>query len=101
MRYAVHLIILCVGLIALDGHAEVASPEEKAFIDRNMGKLINLDPTAVTGEALEKVFGATFYVVKVSVGAGGGTTTLVAARVGDNLADVSLPSATADFPALK
>jgi len=89
------------GLIAMVGRAQVAPPEEKSFVDRNMGKLIKLDPTPVTGEALEKVFSATFYMVKVSVGAGGGTTMLVAARVGDNLADVSLPTAAADLPALK
>ena len=101
MRYAMHLVVLCVGLVALVGRAQEATVEERAFIDKNIGKLIKLDPAPVTGEALEKVFGATFYVVKVSLGNSGGTAMLVATRVGDNLSDVSMPGATVDMPALK
>jgi len=99
MRYAIHLVVLCVVLVALVGRAQVAPSEEKAFIDRNVGNLIKLDPTPVSGDALEKVFAAKFYMVKVTAGAG--TTMLVAARIATTLPDATLPAATADFPALK
>ena len=100
MRYGMFLIVLCVGLIAIAGRAQVATPQEKSFIDANIGKLIKVDPTPVKGEELEKVFHATFYMVKVNVGNSGTTDMLVAARVADNLSDVSLPGGTADMPAL-
>ena len=101
MRYVMHLIVLCVGLIAIAGRAQDATAEEKGFLDANVGKLIKLDPSPVKGEELEKVFHATFYLVKAKLGNSGGTTMLVAARVGDNLSDVSLPGATTDMPGLK
>jgi hypothetical protein len=100
MRYVMFFIVLCVGLIALAGRAQVATPQEKAFIDANLGKLIKVDPTPVQGEELAKVFHATFYMVKVSMGNTGTSEMLVAARVGDDLSDVSLPGGTADMPAL-
>ena len=101
MRYVILLVVLCVGLIAITGRAQEATAEEKAFFDKNIGKLIKIEPTPVTGGALAKVFDAKFYVVKVSVGGNGGATTLVAARVGDNLLEVSMPGSTADMPVLK
>jgi len=85
-----------------DIHGNVAALlVEKAFIDANIGKLITLDPTPVTGEALEKVFHATFYMVKANMGNSGVMNMLVVARSGDHVSDVSLPGATADMPALK
>src|SRR3954464_5735348 len=101
MRYALQPVVLCVGLMTLVARAQVAPPEEKAFLEKNIDKLVKLDPAPVTGDALEKVFDAKFYMVKVTAGAGGEATTLVAARVGDNLSDVSMPIAAADLPALK
>jgi hypothetical protein len=75
--------------------------EDRAFFDKNIGKLVKLEPTPMMGGALEKVFGARFFTVNVGVAGEAVVKTLVAAKVGDNLSDVSMPGATADMPALK
>ena len=101
MRYAWLLIVLCLGLFTLAVRAEDATAEEKAFFDKNVGKLVKLEPTPMNGEALTKVFTAKFFAVKVSMGDDGGTTTLTVARKGNDLSVVSTPSTTADMPSLK
>ena len=81
MRYTWLWVVGCVGLVltALVGRGAQVTAEEKAFFDKNIGKLVQVEPTPVTGEALEKVFaaGAKFYTVKVSVGGGSGVTRMV------------------------
>jgi hypothetical protein len=101
MRYPVLLVVLCLSLVVRVGRAQDATPEEKAFFDRNVGKLVHIEPTPIPGEALEKVFGAKFYKVKVSMGDNGNAPLLVAARMGDSLFQVSMPDAPADMTALR
>ena len=101
MRYAMTLVVLCLGLVVLVGRAQEATADDKAFFAQNIGQLIKLEPTPITGEALAKVFAAKFYTVKVKMGENGDPATLVAARLGDTLSEVSLPEKTADMPALK
>jgi hypothetical protein len=101
MRHALLLVVLCLGFCTLAARAQEATAEEKSFFDKNVGKLVKLEPTPLTGEALAKVFTAKFYSVKVSMGDDGGMTTLTAARKGNDLAQVSTPGTTADMPALK
>src|ERR1043166_2698573 len=105
MRYTWLWVVGCVGLVltALVGRGEQVTAEEKAFFDKNVGKLVQVEPTPVTGEALEKVFaaGAKFYTVKVAMGGASGAAMLVAARVGETLLDVTMPEAAADMAGLK
>src|ERR1043165_2146577 len=70
MRRLLALLVSCVILTALIARAQVTPPEEKAFLDRNIGKLVKLDPTPIIGEPLDKVFAAKFYNVKVNIGGG-------------------------------
>jgi hypothetical protein len=101
MRYALALVVLCLSALTLAARGQQATPEVTAFFEKNLGKLIKVEPAPITGEALAKVFAAEFYRVKVSTGDDGDAKLLVAARAGDKLSQVSLPGATADMPALK
>jgi hypothetical protein len=101
MRSTLTIVALCLGMVAQVGRAAEATAEEKAFFEKNMGKLIKLEPTPMTGDALGKVFTAKFYLVKMSIGEEGALTTLVVARSGNNLAQVTTPGTTAEVPALK
>lgn len=101
MRHALLLAVLCLGFFTLAARAEDATAEEKAFFEKNVTKLIQLDPTPMTGEALAKVFIAKFYSVKVSMGEDGAMTTLTVARKGNDMSQVSTPGSTADMPELK
>jgi hypothetical protein len=101
MRYAVLVIVVCLGLAARIGRAQEATAEDKAFFAANIGKLIQLEPTPISGDALEKVFHARFFTVKVNAGGAEGVKTLVAARAGDDLKDVTLPDRAANMAALQ
>jgi hypothetical protein len=101
MRNALLLVVLCLGLFTLAARAQDATAEEKSFFEKNVGKLVKLEPTPMNGEALAKVFAAKFYSVKVSMGDDGGMTTLTVARKGNELSVVSTPGTTADMPGLK
>src|SRR5437870_2580005 len=101
MRFALPLVLLCLGMLAPLSRAQTAPAEEKTFLDSNIGKLVKLDPTPIKGESLDKVFSASFYIVKLNMANGAAATTIVAARAADNLLDVSLPAAPADMPSLK
>jgi hypothetical protein len=100
MRYAVLLVILCLALVTLVGRAQETTAPDQAFFEKSIGKLLKVEPSPLTGEALEKVFGAKFYQVKVSL-KDGSSMMLVAARAGESLSEVSLPGTTADLPELK
>jgi hypothetical protein len=88
-------------LVTIDGRGRAATAEDKAFFEKNVASLVKVEPAPITGQALERVFGAKFYTVKVSMGGEQGVKTLVAARVQDDLKDVTLPEANADMPALQ
>ena len=101
MRYAALLAVLYLGLVAPIARTQESTNEERAFFDRNIGKLIKLEPTPMTAVVLDKVFGAQFFMVSVSVAGEANIKTLVAAKVGDDLSDVNVPSATSEMPTLK
>lgn len=101
MRYARLLVVMCLSLVTLAGRGQETTAEEKAFFDKNVGKLVKLEPTPITGQTLEKVFAAKFYTVKMSMGGEEGVRTLVAARLGEDLKDVTMPEANTDMPTLK
>jgi hypothetical protein len=101
MRYARVLAVLCFVPGALVGQAQETPVADKAFFEKNIGKLIKLEPTRVSGEALDKVFSATFYTLKVKVGDREGVATMVAAKANDTVFDISLPDTPAAMPALK
>jgi hypothetical protein len=101
MKHALAISVAALGMVALAARAQEATAQDKAFFDKNIGKLVQLDPQPLTGEALGKVFKASFFKVKVSFGTDGGITTLVVARNGDDLAQVSTPGTNADMPDLK
>ena len=101
MRYALVTLVLAMGLITLAARAQDATPQDQAFFDKQIGKLVKLEPHPLTGDALAKIFTAKFFKVNVSIGADRGGTTLVVARSGDNLIEVSTPGTDADMPDLK
>ena len=101
MRTRTSLLLAALLVVTLTGRGQEATADDKAFFEKNVGKLVKLDPAPITGQALEKVFGAKFYSVKASMGGEDGVKTLVAARFGDDLKDVSMPETNAEMPALK
>ncbi len=101
MRTHKSLLLAALLLLTLDGRGQEATVEDKAFFDKNVARLVKAEPTPITGQVLERVFGAKFYTVKVSMGGQEGVKSLVAARVKEDLKDVTLPEANADMPALK
>jgi hypothetical protein len=101
MHYARLLVIICLSLATISGRGQETTAEEKAFFDKNVGKLVKLEPTPITGQALLRVFAARFYMVKVGLGGEEGAKTMVAARVGEELKDVTMLETNADMPALK
>jgi hypothetical protein len=101
MRYARLLVVLCLSLATVAGRGQEATAEEKAFFDKHVGKLVKLEPTPITGQALEQVFAAKFFMVKMNMGGEAGVKTLVAARLGEDLQDVTMPETNADLPGLK
>src|SRR5690242_16664562 len=68
MRLTLLAGVLCAGLFAFHARAQDVTAEEKAFFDKNAGQLVTLEPTPIPGDALDKVFAAKFYSVKVSSG---------------------------------
>ena len=100
MRYTVLIVILCLALVTCVGQAQQTTAGDQAFFEKSIGKLLKVEPSPITGEALEKVFSAKFYQVKVGL-KGGGDMLLVAARVGDSLSEVSMPGTTSDMVDLK
>jgi len=101
MRYAKVFVVLCFMPGALVGQAQEATVADMAFFEKNVGKLIKLEPIRVSGEALEKIFAATFYTVRVKIGDRENVATLVAAKASDTVLDLSLPDTTAGMPALE
>jgi hypothetical protein len=101
MRYALTTLVLALGLFALVARGEDATAQDKAFFEKQIGKLVKLEPQPLTGAALDKVFSAKFFKVNVSIGASGGGQDLVVARSGDNAVEVTTPGTTEDMPDLK
>jgi hypothetical protein len=101
MRTQKSLSLAALLLLTLNGHGQEATVEERAFFEKNIARLVKVEPKPISGQALERVFGAKFYTVSVSMGGEQGMKSLVAARVQDELKDVSLPEINADLPALK
>jgi hypothetical protein len=101
MRTRKSLLFAAVLLLTLVGRGQEATLEEKAFFEKNIARLVKVEPKPIAGQALERLFGAKFYTVKVSMGGEQGSKSLVAARVQDDLKDVSLPEVNADLPTLK
>jgi hypothetical protein len=87
--------------VTLNSRGQEATVEERAFFEKNLARLVKVEPKPITGQALERTFGAKFYTIKVSMGGEVGIKALVAARVQEDLKDVSLPEANADLSALK
>lgn len=103
MRYALLFVALILGLFLSPVRAaeQPVSADDKAFFDKQMGKLVKFEPKPLAGDALGKVFAAKFFKLGVSVGADGMSVDLVVAKSGDNLLEVTTPSTTADMPDFK
>ena len=101
MRTYTSLLVSVLFLAAFNGRGQEASVEDRAFFQKNVARLVQAEPKPITGQALERVFGAKFYSVKMSMGGEEGIKLLVAARFQDELKDVTLPEANADMPALQ
>jgi hypothetical protein len=56
MRYAALLVLVCVALAAPDARTQDAKIDDRAFFDKNIGKLIKLEPTPIVDLSLDKVF---------------------------------------------
>lgn len=80
------------------------SSDERAFFDKHISKIVQIEPARLSDPALRRVFKAAFYKVTITLNQGeSGTQTmdLTVARVGDELVDVSMPSTTEDLPKFK
>jgi hypothetical protein len=78
-------------------------PDERAFFDKNISKIVQIEPTRLHSPALDRAFKAAFYKVTVAIKEGDSQQTqdLVVARSGDDLVPVSKPSTTEDLPHFK
>ncbi len=99
MRYRLPAAILSILLLALAARAADVSPQDKAFFEKNYSKLVKIEPHPLASDALGKVFAAAFFSVDITFS--GSNYKLVAARAGDDLKEVTLPSTDADMPDLK
>lgn len=92
-------LLAVVGLALVAGagtaRAQGLTPEEQAFLDRNLKQIIVITPTRLSEPAVTKVFAAPIYKVKIQINdqdGGNALTTITVARVGASLVAVSLPS---------
>lgn len=70
---------------------------DQAFFDKQTSKFIKLQPKRLTADVLGKLFSAIIYNVNVVNSDGGGSNAVVA-RIGDDIAIITIPSSTADMP---
>jgi hypothetical protein len=104
MRKSLSALIVVVACLTSGALAAGLSPDERAFFDKNISKIVQIEPSRITDPSLEKVFQASFYKVTITLNQGeSGTQTmdLTVARVGQELMDVSMPSTTEDLPKFK
>ena len=78
------------------------SPDDKAFLDKNISSIVRIDYTLMDDPAITKVFGAHFFRVKIIIKEelGEQTQELVVMRAGEKLANVSAPGSDGDLPEL-
>ena len=87
---------VALALVTTIAIAQGTSPADQQFFNQHIGDLVTLKPAPLDNPALAKVFSGRFYNVEVVV-AGGGTTVLVA-RQGSDLVQMTTPSSTAGMP---
>lgn len=100
------LTFVAVAMFCLAGSARGAglSPDERAFFDKHISKIVQIEPTRMEGPALQTVFQSPLYKVIVTISQGDSgkqTVDLVVARVRQELADVSLPGTNEGMPQLQ
>jgi hypothetical protein len=95
-HYFLVKLVLCAAVIPASFALAAVTPQEQTFISQHIGDLVKVEPTRLQGLALDQVFQAPIYSIKVTVA--GGTQTVLAARVESDLVDISLPNTTAAMP---
>jgi hypothetical protein len=76
------------------------TPDEQEFINQHTSDLVKFETQRLDDEVMQEVFSAPFYSVKITLGGedSGGMTTLIVARVGDKLVNVTKPGTDAELP---
>ncbi len=76
------------------------TPEEQEFITQHTSDLVKFETQRLDDDVMQEVFAAPFYSMKLVIGEGDGSsmTTLIVARVGDKLVNVTKPGTDADLP---
>jgi opacity protein-like surface antigen len=104
MRKLLLVVAATVCCLTLAAQGAALSQEERAFFDKNISKIVQVEPSRLSDSSLERVFQAPFYKVTITINQGeSGTQTmdLTVARVGQELVDVSLPGTNQDLPQFK
>jgi len=105
MRLAFTRLVLACGLLMLlmipagRIRAEAATVGDQAFFNKHLADLVHIEPIPIHTTALQQVVADPVFKLKVSFG-GEMTTTELAAKEGDKVVLISLPSSDANMPKL-
>ena len=93
------LSILFLSLPVLSSAGDL-TPDEQAFFDQHKADFVRFEPQKLDDLALEKVFSAPFYTVKVIIKIADGEpmTSFNVARVGDDFVSMQRPGEDGDLP---
>lgn len=96
------LLIASLGLLlgSVSSFGAALSPEERAFFDKHLSSIVEIEPTRVSNPAVDRVFSAPIYDIKIIIHQGQGTQSshVTVARVGSDLIEMSNPGTNAELP---
>jgi hypothetical protein len=87
-------------LFPLRSRGAALTPQEQAFFKQHLSDIVKIEPTRLSDPAIEQVFKAPLYDVKVEIIEGSSTeeSHLIVARVDQDLVQMSSPGTTEDLP---
>lgn len=99
MRLLMAVVALLTGSLLSSSRAEDLTPAEREFFEKNIGKLIKLEPKPIDEAVVKKVFAGKLYKVNVSLTEF--SFQMVVMREGDKLIKMDNPTTNKAMPELK
>lgn len=95
------IIAVVLGLFVTGALGQALSTDEQAFLHKHLPDVVQVEPTRLNDHAIVRTFATPIYRVTVLIKEGdGGTSTssVVVARLGDELVSVSRPGGDGEYP---
>jgi hypothetical protein len=99
MRTSAAVLAVLLGSVISTASAADITPADKEFFEKNLNKIVKVTPKLLDQPAVSKVIAAKVYQTEVQVGEVG--MTMLLARSGDRLINISTPSTDMELPDLK